>query len=74
MQIDEIVQRRVRELPTKLQAEVLDFVEYLASRESSESVVHDGNWSELSLSWALRGMENEEGPNYALSDLKEVFS
>lgn len=34
----------------------------------------DKAWEHLSLSWAMRGMEDEEGPDYTTADLKEHFS
>ena len=53
--------------------EVLDFVEFLESREAEEVARRDNaRWSRLSLTSAMRGMEGEDSP-YALSDLKEVF-
>jgi hypothetical protein len=53
--------------------EVLDFVEFLESREAEEVARQDNaRWSRLSLTLAMRGMEGEDSP-YALSDLKEVF-
>ena len=64
----------MKELPDKLQTEVRDFAEFLAARGGGASVVRDGDWTTLSLSCAMRGMENEEGPTYSLSDLKEAFS
>jgi len=53
--------------------EVLDFVQFLESREAGEVARRDNaRWSRLSLTSAMRGMEGEDSP-YALSDLKEVF-
>lgn len=57
----------LKSLPESKQVEVFDFIEYIkAKNESSE-------WSNLSLSSAMRGMENEISP-YSLNDIKEVFS
>ncbi|MBM3332275.1 DUF2281 domain-containing protein [candidate division WOR-3 bacterium] len=64
----------MQELPDRLQAEVRDFAEFLATRGGETSAVRDGDWTALSLICAMRGMENEEGPTYSLSDLKETFS
>jgi hypothetical protein len=53
--------------------EVLDFVEFLESREAEEVARQDNaQWSRLSLTSAMRGMEGKDSP-YTLSDLKEVF-
>ena len=74
MTLAEAIIEHVKALPQVLQAEVLDFVEYLQSK------AHAGNrdeektdWSALSLSQAMRGMEGESSP-YSTDDLKEVFS
>jgi hypothetical protein len=57
------------------QAEVLDFVQYLVSKAESEVARQDDkNWTSLSLSFAMRGMEDENTPLYVPSDLKVVFS
>jgi hypothetical protein len=54
-------------LPEDKKAEVLDFVKYLRSKTEEK------DWSELSMSSSMRGMENEDTP-YSLADLKESFS
>jgi hypothetical protein len=70
------IHQRVRKLPTPLQAEVLDFVDFLFSRmevgkpdEADELV-----WTDLSLAMALQGMEDEPMPEYTVADLRVVFS
>jgi hypothetical protein len=70
--IDVRVQEIVRRLPADLQAEVLDFAEYLA--EKSGTGRSDDDWSRVSLEAALRGMEDEPVPDYSVEDLKEVFA
>jgi hypothetical protein len=70
MAITEKIQHYVQKLPASFQAEVLDFVEYLLTkterRETSE-------WSDLSLAFAMRDMEDEARPVYTLADLKVKF-
>ncbi|MDR3714189.1 MAG: DUF2281 domain-containing protein [Puia sp.] len=68
----EIVER-VQRLPEPLQAEVLDFVEFLLAK-TSEKAGKEANrrWMGFSLQSALRGMENEP-ELYADKDLKERF-
>lgn len=74
MAVSEKIQQSVQRLPERLQAEVLNFVEYLLAKEERESAAQEKrDWSNLSLSLAMRGMEAEEAPEYALSDLKETF-
>ena len=66
--VDRIYQE-VKALPEPLQREVLEFVERLALRLRQE----DSDWSELSLQAALRGLENEPGPEYSERDFKEKW-
>jgi hypothetical protein len=54
---------------------VLDFVEYLLAKAEREAIRREERaWSDLSLSSAMRGMEDEDTPAYTLSDLKAEFS
>lgn len=68
MTLKEKILQGVQNLSEPLQAEVLDFVEYLESKVEDEK-----DWSTISLSFAMSGMEKEES-SYILSDLKEIFS
>jgi hypothetical protein len=75
MALTEKIQRYVDRLPVTFQAEVLDFVEYLmAKAEREESRQEERDWSDLSLAFAMRGMESEDTPRYTSSDLKVEFS
>ena len=75
MIITERIHQYVQKLPESLQAEVLDFVEYLLSKVERETEQQDElAWSHLSLSLAMRGMEDEDTPNYTTADMKEIFS
>lgn len=69
MTLDEKIQRYAKKLPPSFQEELLDFVEYLLAKVEHEE---KQQWSSLSLSSALRGMEDEPDL-YSLSDLKVVF-
>ena len=75
MTITDKIQASVQKLPTAYQAEVLDFVEYLlatttgGAREQEESL-----WSDVSLTYAMRGMEDEDALQYTKADLKVIFS
>ena len=73
MGVAEQVQQYVEKLPQSLQAQVLDFAEYLLSKVEREHE-EEANWSALSLTSAMRGMEDETGPVYTRSDLKVVFA
>ncbi|MBI5301479.1 MAG: DUF2281 domain-containing protein [Chloroflexi bacterium] len=71
----ERIHRYVQQLPQPLQAEVLDFVEYLLSKvEREQNQQDESEWSGLSLASAMRGMEDEVTPVYTIADLKVVFS
>jgi hypothetical protein len=70
MSLSEQVQQRVRQLPERLQAEVLDFVEFLLAKHAED----ERGWAGLSLALAMRGMADEDGPRYDLADVKETFS
>ena len=75
MTIDEKIQKTVQKLPANLQAEALDFVEYLLTKSERETPQSDeGNWNDFSLASAMRGMEDETVPEYANTDLKEIFA
>lgn len=75
MTVAEKIQHFVHRLPAHLQSEALDFIEYLFTKAEQITPTHEiREWSELSLSYALRGMEDEEFPAYTPSDLKVTFS
>ncbi len=75
MTITEKIQQQVQKLPTALQAEALDFVEYLLAKTEQETGrQEDDEWSDLSLTFAMRGMEHEDTPAYTTADLKVIFS
>lgn len=74
MSVTERIYEEVKKLPEPLQAEVLDFVQYLASKIERESRPENELASaSLSLSLAMRGMEDEDSPSYSTHDLKEAF-
>ena len=74
MIITDKIQEYVQRLPAPLQAEVLDFVEYLLAKVGRDIPHRESeSWSDLSLSSAMRGMENEEKPSYTVADLKALF-
>lgn len=74
MRVTERIYEEVEKLPEPLQAEVLDFVQYLASKMERESTPDDELTSaRLSLSLAMRGMEDEDTPSYSTSDLRDAF-
>jgi len=75
MTITDKIQVSVEKLPTAYQAEVLDFVEYLLAKSTrSTQEQEESRWSDLSLTFAMRGMEDEDAPQYTKADLKVLFS
>lgn len=70
MAISEKIQQHVQKLPASFQAEVLDFVEYLLAKARDWE---ERDWSDLSLTFAMRDMEDEATPLYTTADLKVVF-
>jgi hypothetical protein len=75
MLLTERIQQHVQGLPASFQTEVLDFVEYLTAKAEREALQQEKrSWSSLSLSFAMRGMEDEDTPTYTTSDLQVVFS
>ena len=68
---------KMQALPADKQAEVFDFIDFLASRSTTpdHQKIADDEWtnsefSTMAMSQAMRGME-EEPPLYTLDDLKE---
>jgi hypothetical protein len=75
MTITDKIQASVQKLPTAYQAAVLDFVEYLLAKTTRGARDHEESlWSDVSLTMAMRGMEDEDAPPYTTADLKEIFS
>jgi len=65
---------RVRHLPGHLQAEILEFVEYVAGKSRAcQNSSTDIQWQEFALSEALREIDDETGPEYLESDIKYRF-
>jgi len=75
MTLAEKIASHLTDLPESYQAEVLDFVEFLAAKSKAHNESTDQEreaWSEFSLEQAMRGLEDEESL-YSLADLKETF-
>ncbi len=75
MTIDEMIQESVQRLPAEMKAEVLDFVEYLLTKTEHDIAPNDDEAPvDLSLTLAMRGMEEETVPEYTQADLKVIFA
>jgi hypothetical protein len=74
MAVAEKICEQLQNLSEPLQAEVLDFVGYLEAKAKRQDVAQEHfTSSEISLALAMRGMEDEEQPEYSRDDLKEAF-
>ena len=62
-----VIYEKVKLLPKSQQKEALSFVDYLSYKSRQE----DRLWMKMSLQSALKGLEDEEWPDYASEDLKE---
>lgn len=71
----ESIHQYAQMLPDPLQQEVLDFVRFLLFKREQEVIPEQDNleWSNFSLTSAMRGMEDEDTSVYTIDDLKEVF-
>lgn len=65
------IYQKVQSLPEPVQAEILDFIEFVDRKKSHLS---DADWKTFSLSSAMRGMEDEPFPEYTDHDLKDEFA
>lgn len=73
----EKLQSDIQKLPTDLQQEVVDFVEFLLTKVEQNTARHEEvEWSRSGLEYMLRRMDAEEGddaPVYTLSDVKAHY-
>jgi len=67
--LEKIVEN-LKTMPESTQTEVLDFIEYLKSKEDRGGESYD--WGEFSLDSAMRGIAEEASP-YGVQDIKEKF-
>jgi hypothetical protein len=70
MIVTEVVNSKMKNLPVSAQTEVLHFVEFLSQKYEQEAD-EDKQWSEFSLTQAMKGMEDETP--YDEEDLQEKW-
>ena len=70
MTLDEKIQQYAQKLPVSFQKELLDFVQYLLMKAEQKETQ---DWASLSLSSAMRDIENEP-VLYSISDIRVVFA
>ena len=74
MTLTDKIEKYVEQLPPSFQLEVLDYIKFLLIKAEQESRPdEEKDFSNLSLSLAMRGMEKDDDPIYATSDLKAIF-
>ena len=74
MTVTEQIIQHVQGLPETIQVEILDFIGYLETKVRGNPAISDEKeWTILSLSSAMKGMEDEQSP-YSVDDIKESFS
>jgi hypothetical protein len=75
MMVAEKIYETVQKLPERVQVQVLDFIEYLLIKAQQDATPEDQSiWASMSLDLAMRGMENEDTPEYTRADLREEFA
>ncbi len=75
MAVAQQIQESVQRLPMALQAEVLDFVEYLLVKAEREALrQEEREWSNFSLAAAMCDVEGDDDAEYTLSNLKVMFA
>ena len=72
MIVVEEVNNKLQKLPLAAQEEVLHFIEFMAQKFERKDD-ENKQWSEFSLNQAMRGMEDENTPDYTEADLKEKW-
>lgn len=70
MTLDEKIHRDAQKLPYSFQEELFDFVQYLLMKAEQQE---NRDWASLSLSSAMRDMENEPAL-YSISDIRVIFA
>jgi hypothetical protein len=70
MTLDEKIHQYTQKLPYAFQEELFDFVQYLLMKAEQQE---KQDWSSLSLSSAMREIEDEPAL-YSLSDLRVAFA
>ncbi len=70
MTLDEKIYQYARKLPYSFQEELFDFIQYLLIKAEQQE---RQEWASLSLSSAMRDMENESDL-YSVSDIRVAFA
>lgn len=69
MVMNQTIQNYIEKLPASYQEVVVDFLAFLLSKAEREQ---DVEWSNISLTYAMRDMEDEPS-EYSVADLKVAY-
>lgn len=69
MVMNQIIQKYIEKLPASYQETVVDFLAYLLDKAEREQ---DIEWSNISLTYAMRDMEDDPS-EYSVADLKVTY-
>lgn len=71
MVVTEQIYSKLQKLPDLYQQEVLHFVEFLSQKAMrGETKTEEKMWTDFSLTQAMRGLEDDDTPEYTEADLK----
>ena len=71
MIVTEQINSKLQRLPDLYQQEVLHFIEFLSQKAMrGEAETEEKGWTDFSLTQAMRGLEDDETPEYTEADLK----
>ena len=74
MVVTEQINSKLQKLPALYQQEVLHFVEFLSQKAMRGEAENEENlWADFSLAQAMRGLEDDDTPEYTEADLKEQW-
>jgi hypothetical protein len=74
MIVTEKINQKLEKLPVEIQLEILDFVEFVAQKAERQNALEENRqWTDFSLAQAMKGLEDEETPEYTEADLKEKW-
>ncbi len=75
MIVTEQINSKLQRLPALYQQEVLHFVEFLSQKamREGEAETEEKLWNDFSLTQAMRGLEDDDTPEYTEADLKEKW-
>ncbi len=74
MIVTEQINSKLQRLPALYQQEVLHFIEFLSQKAMwDEAEAEEKLWTDFSLTQAMRGLEDDDTPEYTEADLKEKW-